>query len=128
MVQTRADVLFDCCELASNLKNATATDMIASNETLKKPPKEVVVCIPQLKNDISFKIGVYSDSSYANLKDSTSQGGFITFLTGTEGVNLSPIAWESKIIKDVVKSALAAEMLALVDAAEACLWLQSVIL
>lgn len=32
----RPDVLFDCCELASNLKNATVVDMIAANKILKK--------------------------------------------------------------------------------------------
>ena len=34
--QTRTDVLFDCCELASNLKNAAVVDMIAANKILKK--------------------------------------------------------------------------------------------
>ena len=72
-----------------------------------------------VKDGSSFKFLAYSDSSYANLKNAGSQVGFIIFPTDADGVKLSPIAWQSKRIKHVVKSTLVAEMLALVDAAEA---------
>ena len=69
--------------------------MKAANKILKKLQVEVVDCIPQLKDSSSFKLLAYSDSFYANLKDGGSQGGFIIFLTDADGVNLSPIAWQS---------------------------------
>ena len=35
-IQTRADLLFKSCELASSFKNATVTDIIKANKLLKK--------------------------------------------------------------------------------------------
>ena len=85
---TRPVVLFDCCELASNLKNATVTDMAAANKILKNIQEKVVASIRQLKDGSSFKFMAYSDSSYANLKDGRSQGGFIIFLIDADSVKL----------------------------------------
>ena len=67
---------------------------------------------------VPSKFLAYSDSSYANLKDGGSQGGFIIFLIDADSVRLSAIAWQSKRIKCIVKSTLAADILALVDAAK----------
>ena len=123
--QTRPDVLFDCSELASKLKDATVADMFNANKVLKKLRNDVVVRIPKLDDSATLKFVAYSDSSYANLKDGGSQGGFVILLTATGCDKLSPIAWQSKRIKRVVKSTLAAEMLSMVEAAEACYWLQN---
>ena len=84
----RPDVLFDCCELASNLKNATVTDMAAANKILQNIQEKVVACIRQLKDGSSFKFVADSDSSFANLKDGRSQGGFIIFLIDADSVKL----------------------------------------
>ena len=62
------------------------------------------------------KLLVYSDASHGNLPNGVSSaGGFIIFLGDNEG-NVCPLYWESKKIRRVVKSTLAAETLAASDA------------
>ena len=63
-------------------------------------------------------LATYSDLPYINLDNGSSQGGFIIFLMD-KTARLSPIMWQSKRISRVVKSTIATETLALVDAAEA---------
>ena len=123
--QTRPDILFDCCELASNIKNAKIEDILKANKVLKKLKDDVTISFPKLNFSTNLKLLVYADASYANLKDGGSQGGYVIFMT--DGLMVSPIAWQSKRIKRVVKSTLAAETLALVEASEASLWIQCVI-
>ena len=67
----------------------------------------------------------YSDASFANLKDGKSQG-YIVFIKLKDGV-ISPLSWRSRKIKRVVKSTLAAETLALDEAADQCFYLRSVL-
>ena len=62
----------------------------------------------------------YRDSSYNNLDNGSSQGGFIIFVSDKTG-KISPITWQSKRIRPVVQSTMAAETLALVDAVKASL-------
>ena len=125
--QTRPDVLFECCVLASNIKNATVSDMLEANKVLKKLQNDVKLNLPPLDDINSLKFVVHSDASYANLSDGGSQGGYVIFLSDSVSNKLSPVAWQSRRIKRVVKSTLAAEMLALVEAAEAGYWLQSIL-
>ena len=56
----------------------------------------------------------------------SSQGGFCIFLQHSYG-NLFLIMWQLKKFRRVVKSAIVAETLALVDAAEAPCWLSNLI-
>ena len=98
------------------------------NKTLKKAKKEKSqISIPDLGNLEKVKIVVYSDASFANLMDGGSQGGYVIFLQGETGKYL-PISWQSKRIKRVVKSTLAAETLAMVDAAEAAVYYRKFLL
>ena len=60
------------------------------------------------------------------MKDGASQGGHIIFLVGKNG-NYSPISWQSKKIRRVIKSTIAAETLALQEGAESCYILRSII-
>ena len=106
--QTRPDVLFDCCELASKIKNATVADILAANKVLKKLQNDVTINLPPLHDINQLKFVVHSDASYANLNDGGSQGGYIILLSDDVSKKLSPIAWQSKRIKRVVKSTLAA--------------------
>ena len=65
----------------------------------------------------------FCDASFANLPDRGSQGGYITFLIDDKGT-YCPIAWQSRRIKRVVNSTLAAECLVAVEAAEHCILLK----
>ena len=54
----------------------------------------------------------YTDASFANLPGDGSQGAFIIFLVDQSGAR-SPIFWQTRKIRRVVKSTLSAEALAL---------------
>ena len=77
--------------------------------------------IPDLGNLKHLKIVAYTDASFGNLIDGGSQGGYIIFLVGSYDKDI-PIAWQSKRVRRVVKSTLAAETVAMVDMAEACIF------
>lgn len=63
--------------------------------------------------DISkYKLVVCSDASWANHPDGVSSaGGLVIFLAGDNG-KCRPMHWEAKKIRRIVKSSLAAEILA----------------
>ena len=67
----------------------------------------------------------YCDASFANLPDCGSQGGFVIFLQDSN-LKKCPILWKSRKIRRVVKSTLAAETLALVDCAEAAVYIKEI--
>lgn len=69
---------------------------------------------PCLKNINESSLTVYSDASLNNLPNGGSQGAHIFFICDKDK-NVVPIIWQSKRIKRVVKSTLAAECLAFHD-------------
>ena len=75
-----------------------------------------------MENLMLCKLVAYSDASYNNLENGDSQFDFCIFLQDSYG-NSSLVMWQSKKICCVVKSTMAAETLALADAAEASSWL-----
>ena len=78
---------------------------------------------PDLGDPKSLKLVAFSDASHANLPDGfSSAGGYIIFLVG-ENEKCCPLAWEAKKIRRVVKSTLAAETLALVEAVDMAFYL-----
>ena len=62
-------------------------------------------------------LNVNSDASFANLSDCGSQGELIVFLADSKG-NRCPVMWKSRRIRRIIKSTLAAETMALLEAAE----------
>ena len=86
----------------------------------------VKVYFPKLEGINCCKLECFSDASFANLPGSGSQGGFIIFLVDDRG-NKCPVLWQSRKIRRVVKSTLAAEALALVECAETAIYLQEII-
>ena len=121
--QTRPDLEFDLCDLSSCVKNPTMLDLITANKVLAKAKAEpVVLNFKDLGDPNKIKIVAYNDSSFGNLKDGGSQGGFVIYVMNSTG-HCSPIMWQSKKVRRVVKSAMAAETLVQVDSAEASLWI-----
>ena len=80
--------------------------------------------IPRLIEN--FRIFCYNDSSFGNLRDVGSQGGFIIYLVGENNFS-SAIMWKSKKLQRVVKSAVPAATLIQIKAAEVCYWLASLL-
>ena len=120
--QTRPDLSFDVSEFSTFMKKGKVVCMRQANKNIKKAKKErSQICVPNLGDLHNLRIVAYSDASFANLEDGGSQGGYIIFVVGSNG-NYFPVHWQSKRIRRVVKSTQAAETLAMVDLAEACIF------
>ena len=68
----------------------------------------------------------FGDASFGNLLDGSSQGGFIVFVRNEDG-RCAPMLWQSKPLKTVVRSTLAAEVHALADATLAAEYVQNIL-
>ena len=121
--QTRPDLAFEVCQLNSILNHSKVDDILKANKLLLKAKSEDILLRFGLPGPIeNFKVVCYNDSSLGNLKDGGSQGGFIICLVGENNVS-SPTMWKSKTLPRLAKSAMAAETLIPVEAAETCFWL-----
>ena len=126
--QTRPDLSFDVSAMSSAIKQKKVECIKQLNRIIKKAKKEKSqIVIPDLGNLENIKLVGYSDASFANLGDGGSQGGYIIFVVG-DNKKYMPIAWQSRRIRRVVKSTLAAETLAMVDLAEACVFYRKLLL
>ena len=111
--QSRPDVIFDVCSLAGSLKDAKVEHLILANKIIRKIKSEKVqLKFQNLGTEPVFM--VYSDASFGNLSDGATQGGHMIFLGGENG-KVSPICWNSKKLRRVVRSTLAGETLAMAD-------------
>ena len=70
----------------------------------------------------SCYIECYTDAAFGNLPDRGSQGGTIIFLKDSFGQRC-PLFWQSKKLKRVVRSTLAAEASALAEGAERAIYI-----
>ena len=89
--------------------------------------EEVVLQYPNLGNIELCSIICFSDAAFANLKNGSSQGGFIIFLYKSHK-NYATISWKSRKIQQVVRSTLAAETFAMEEALEECYIIRSMLL
>ena len=126
--QTRPDILFECCTLMRSIKDAKVSDLLNVNKLLSRMKSDQVsIKLFDIGNTDKMKLTAYRDASYANLQDGGSQGGCIIFVTDQNEFRASPIAWQSRKLKRVVKNILAAETLSQVEASETCFWLGSIL-
>ena len=126
--QTRPDLSYDVSQMSSAIKQKKVECIKQLNRIIKKAKKEKSqIVIPDLGSLENIKLVGFSDASFANLKDGGSQGGYIIFVVG-DNKKYMPIAWQSRRIRRVVKSTLAAETLAMVDLAEACVFYRKLLL
>ena len=124
--QSRPDLSFDACDLSCRIKNAKIEDLLRAIKVIRKAKSSrVSIKFPDL--DLStIKVVIYSDASYGNLPDGSSQGGHIIFLCDTEG-KCAPITWSSTKIKRIARSTLATECLALQEATDAAYLISSLL-
>ena len=71
----------------------------------------------------SLEIVAYSDASFGNVKNGGSQGGYVVFITDAKN-KACPLCWSSKRLKRVVRSTLAAEALALLEALDSAIFIR----
>ena len=94
--QRRKDLSFDVCDLSSKVKHATVNDLLRANKVLKKAKSEcVTLCFGDFEKLENCKIVAYNDSSFGNLADGGSQGGFVIYLVNECG-QASPIMLQSR--------------------------------
>lgn len=121
--QTRPDVMFDASLLASSFNQAKVKDLVEVNKVIKKIKSENVnLKFQHLGKSDSLKLLVFSDASLGNLPDGGSQGGYLVFLVGDNG-KFSLVSWQSKKVRRVVRSTLAAEALAMSEAVDEAIFL-----
>ena len=125
--QTRPDIAFDVCELSGRVKNAKIADIMKLNKVVARVTTDCVkIKVPKFDMLENCYLDCYCDSSYANLPGGGSQGGLIIFLKDSSN-NRYPIYWQSRKIRRVVKSTLAAETLALLECAETAFFIAKII-
>lgn len=120
---TRPDIAFEVCELSGACSKATIADLLRLNKVIDRVKNDgIKLYMPRMEKLENCFVECFSDASFANLAGSGSQGGFVVFLRDDSGKRC-PIYWQSKKIRRVVKSTLSAETLALLDCAEAAVYL-----
>ena len=117
--QTRPDMAYYTCIASTTLNSATIGDLKLVNKSIDYMKKnKLTLRYPKL--DLSIvSIVVFCDAAYGNLRDGSSQGAHIAFLASRDG-RCCPLTWQSKKIKRVVKSSLAGESWAMIEAIETC--------
>ena len=123
--QTRPDISFDVCMLSSVMKKPQVSDLILANKVLLKA-KDTPLSISFPALDVQeYQLVCYSDASLANLPSGKSAGGFIVFLESSN--RCCPVFWRSNSIRRVVRSTLAAETGAMVDALDTAYYISTVL-
>ena len=123
--QSRPDISYYVCQLSTKLNDATVNDILLANKVVKKVKRENI-CLKFNRLTGPMRLIAYSDASYANLKDGSSQGGNMIFLADEKG-DVSPLYWSSRKFRRVCRSTIAAETSAVLDETDLCIWLTHII-
>ncbi len=115
--QSRPDAAYTTCASSNAIAYGTVADLKVVNKTMKYLKKNPLQ-LRYWKLDLSqIVLVICCDASFANLPDGSSQGGHIIFLVSATG-KCCPMTWQSKKLRRVCKSTLAAESWAMVEAVE----------
>ena len=115
---SRPEISFQVSFLSSNISGATINDIKHINKVIKYV-KDNKQCIYFPSLDVpTTKVVMYSDASFNNLRNGSSQGAYLVFLVDKYN-NSCPIAWKSNKLRRVARSTLAAETLAFADGCDA---------
>ena len=108
--------------VGNSINHATVREIFTANRVLRRlRENEISLFFTRLDTQSCYFVG-FCDASFANLPDNGSQGAYIIFLIDKTG-SYSVIAWQSRRIRRVVHSTIAAECLAAVEVAETCVYL-----
>ena len=99
------------------------SEMCIRDRRIKEQPLKIM--FPSLNDLDNIQLVCYSDASLANLPSGRSSEGYVIFAATTS--NCCPILWKSNAIKRVVRSTLAAETSAMVDALDASYFVSAVL-
>lgn len=114
------------CHLSTSYKEARECDITYGNKIIRKVKNnEMGLRFPKL-NLGKLYILCHSDASFNNLSNGGSQGAFVILLGDVNG-NCSPIQWQSKKVRRIVKSTLAAECLSMENAVDSAFYIKNVL-
>ena len=115
---TRPDLSFDLIDLSTKFKGGKVEDLNRARKIIiNLKSAECKIFFPRLEIS-SACLMVFSDASFANIKEGTgSIGGQVIFLSDKKG-KTSVIDWQANKVKRVVRSTLAAETLSLAEGLE----------
>ena len=90
--QTRPDMGFGACEVSTSIKDAQIGDLLNANKNIRKlKSQQIVLQLPNLICVEECSIICFAGVAFANLKKSSSQGGYIIFL-GKDHKKYAPIS------------------------------------
>ena len=114
--QNHPDIAFGVCMLSSTMNNPKIKNVLATNKLLRKVKEQPLrLNFPNLSDLGNIQLICFSDASLANLPSGRSSEGYIVFTATPDGA-YCPIVWKSHTLKRVVKSTLASETSAMIDA------------
>ena len=124
---THPDIAYDTCELSVCFNKATVGDLLRLNKLVERVTRgDLRLRFSRLNSLETCIIECYTDVAFANLPGGGSQGAFIIFLMDSSGKRC-PIFWQTRKLRRVVKSTLAAETMALLEGAEASVYIAKII-
>jgi len=116
---SRPDRAFEMIDLSTRFNCGTVCDLSNAFKLVKKMKEEdSAILYPDIGKPESWRFAVFSDASFANLRDGVSSTmAYIIFLVG-EDLRCCALTWKAAKIRRVVRSTLAAESLALQEAVD----------
>jgi hypothetical protein len=121
---SKPEVSFETNTMCNAGKRATVGDIVRINKLIRKvKSEESCVKFPNLGDPKMWSLAVFSDSSFANLPDGASQGGYIIFIVSADG-KVAPLSWQSKKIPRITRSTLSSETSGVIEAVDAAVLLQ----
>ena len=127
--QTRPDLSFPSLEMSCKNRTATIQDMKDANKIVKQAKSETSqIKFGRIGKFENLKILAFSDAAHLNA-DNKCRGtsGRIIYLSNADETKVSPLAWKSKTIPQVCKSAKAAETRALDICADEAIFIARVL-
>ena len=122
--QSRPDVVFDACQLASKINDGKVEHLQEANKVIRRIKSEQVDLKFHNLGSGQLSLLVYTDASLGNLLDGGTQGAYIIFLANEKG-KVIPICWNSKKIRRVVRSTLAGETLAIAEGIDVAIFVST---
>ena len=116
---TRPDLASEVMELSTKFGKATVGDMRSASRLIQKAKEQKLsVKFPKLGPIGNLVVLVYGDGAFASLPDGVSScGGKLVLVVGDDG-RCAPISWGSNKMTRIVRSPLAAEAVAMMDAVD----------
>ena len=112
-MQTRPDILLTA---ASKTPHATIFDLLKTNKLIRRLKHEnTVLKFPRFNNVSNLSIFYFTEASFNNNVDSSTQGGYLVFLVDKNTMESALIAWQSRKLKRVARSTSMAETFACIE-------------